>query len=98
MDSLPRSIILFVREEQSRTPFWRGVLPKLPDFTPPHPAHYWRPVRVDILQKLTRDASLQLDMQPEQQAHLGGCPKNSAVTLGLAARTLEMPFYFQPLY
>lgn len=64
----------------------------------PIPAHYWRPVRVDLFQNLTRDASLQLDVQPQQQAHLGGCPKDTAVTLGLAARTLEMHFYFQPLY
>lgn len=76
-----------------------GVLPKLPAFrTPPHPCSLLEAVRVDLLQKLTRGASLQLDVQPEQQAHLGGCPKDTAVTLGLAARTLEMPFYFQLLY
>lgn len=36
----------------------------------PTPAHYWRPVRVGLFQKLTRDASLQLDVQPERSALL----------------------------
>lgn len=63
-----------------------GVLPKLSAFrTPPHPCPLLEASQGD-LQKLTRDASLQLDVQPEQQAHLGGCPQGHSYHTGLSSQ------------